>query len=351
MIELKGVTKQYLYGARVLGALDLAVSDGEIIAVLGGEGSGKTTLLKVIAGATECEGQVLIDGGPLAKKPDGVAMIFDDLALFQNRSCFFNLAYPLKIRGESKEKISSTVYDAASRLKITACLDERVKKMSVIDKRRLAVARLFLRDVRVVLVDDITRGLCANEAEELWQELEPLLIELAKTGACVIYATSRLDEAISIADRVAIMSGGEMKQLDAPKNICENPSSVWAAQAMDGDFAFERVTLKEWDGSLQAVFEDKYGVNIDCLKDRIAKEYVGKATLAGWRSDSYDLSGERREQVDYAVRVKGGFLLHTKNSEKKRVVFSEKKLDEVGTLPKSDKLFLFDATNENSILF
>lgn len=94
MIELKGVTKQYLYGARVLGSVELKVDDGGIVALLGDKGSGKTTLLKVAAGVTDCEGEVLISGAPLAKRPDDVLMVFDDLAVFKNRTFYYNLAYP-----------------------------------------------------------------------------------------------------------------------------------------------------------------------------------------------------------------------------------------------------------------
>ena len=145
MIKLDGVSKQYLYGARVLFGVDLEVKDGEIVSVLGDEQSGKTTLLKVVAGVTDCEGQVLIDGSPIAKKPDDVIMVFDDLAIFDSRSCYYNLAYPLKIRGLDKAAIDVKVKECAKRVGITAILYERAGKASLIDRKRLALARLFAK--------------------------------------------------------------------------------------------------------------------------------------------------------------------------------------------------------------
>lgn len=166
MIKLDGVSKQYIYGARVFAPVDMTINDGEIVALLGDELSGKTTFLKVVAGVTDSEGKVLFDGEPLAKKPDDVIMIFDDLALFANRSCYYNLAYPLKIRGANKDEIDKRVKAAAEKVGITASLYFKARKLDSIDKKRLAIARLFLRDFKVALVDDITRGLKKEECKD-----------------------------------------------------------------------------------------------------------------------------------------------------------------------------------------
>ncbi len=346
MIELNGVTKQYLYGARVLGTADITVSDGEIVALLGGVGSGKTSLLKAVTGVTDCEGEVLFDGAPISKKPDGIVMIFDDLAQFERRNFFYNLAYPLKIRGVAKEEIAAVVYDAAARLGITACLYQRVSKATPVERKRLSLARLYLRRTKHIFIDDITSGLSAEDAQTLWAEVIPILREKAGEGASIIFATSKLSEAMSVADRIAVMHAGEIKQLDSYDNIAANPASVWAAEALDPDFAFERVALKPFEGALNAVFDGRYAVNIDEMKDRILPSYLDKEVLAGWKSQDYDLDGERAEQVEYAVRTKDGYVLHAGG----RAVHCPYRRDSVGTLPKRDKILLFDATNENSIL-
>ncbi len=346
MISLEGVTKQYLYGARVLGTLDFTVSDGEIVSVLGGEGSGKTTLLKVIAGVTDCEGRVLVDGEPIAKRPENVQFVFDDLAVFKNRTCFYNLAYPLNVRGIDKEKIREAVEGAARELGISACLPEKVKKLPLIDVKRLAVARLLLRDAKNILIDDITSGLSAGEARELWAGLVLILLKKAAQGATVIYSTSSVEEALSIADRIAVMSGGELKQLDTPKSIYEQPSSVWAAQALDKNFHFESATLSK-DGDSLTLTGNELSLDVSQLKDRVPASYIGVPILAGWHGVDFAEDGVRREDVAYVVREGDGYVHHTVSDV--RVVLGRKR-DRVCTSPRPERIMFFDAKSENSIL-
>ncbi len=346
MIKLDGVSKQYLYGARVLFGVDLEVKDGEIVSVLGDEQSGKTTLLKVVAGVTDCEGQVLIDGSSLAKKPDDVIMVFDDLAIFDNRSCYYNLAYPLKIRGLDKAAIDVKVKECAKRAGITAILYERAGKASLIDRKRLALARLFLRDCKAVLVDDITRGLDKEESATLWNEVAPVLVEKAREGKSVIFATRDKDEALSIADRIVVLHYREVKQIGAYEDVMQNPSNVWAAQAFDEDYHFEKATLDVKNGALVCKTYDGYKIDVSHLCGKVAPEYIGKTVLAGWRSDCYDVDGERKIAVDYALKRQDGYILVCGDSRVK----SKEKSNKVGTLPLANATRLFDDTNENSIV-
>lgn len=346
MIELEGVSKQYLYGARALGALDLKIEAGEIVAVLGGEGSGKTTLLKVIAGVTDCEGRALVDGEPVGKRPDNVQFVFDDLALFKNRTGFYNLAYPLSVRGIDKDKTRDAVCSAADELGIMACLSEKVKKLSLADVKRLAIARLLLRDAKNILIDDITSGLSAAEARELWAQLVPILLKKARAGSTVIYSTSSAEEAISIADRIAVMSGGELKQFDTPNKIYECPASIWAAQALDKHFWFESATLSS-NGENLALAARDFSLDVTWLKDRIPASYIGTAVLVGWHGVDFAEDGEKTEDVAYVVREGDMYVHHTASGV--RVVLKEKR-EKVCASPRAEKIMLFDAKNENSIL-
>lgn len=344
MIELKGVAKQYLYGARVLGSTDMKIGDGEIIAVLGDEQSGKTTLLKVLAGVTDFEGQVLFDGEPLDKKPDDVIMVFDDLAIFENRSCYHNLAYPLKIRGVDKQTIDAKVKQCADKMGIVASLYERAKKMSLIDKKRLAVARLFLRDSKVVLVDDITSGLNKGEAKELWGEVAPILCDMAKDGKVVIFATRDRGEAVSIADRIVVMHYREIKQVGTYAQIVNSPSNVWSAEALNENYTFERALLDRQDDALILKFEGDYIMDISHLNGKVVESYIGKEVLVGW--SAYDVHSQRKQQVFFASFDGNEYTLHT---QEKKIVCKQK-LQEVGTLPLANRICLYDACNENSII-
>lgn len=346
MIKLKSVTKQYPYGARVLDSLDMTINDGEIIALLGGEQSGKTTFLKAVAGVTDCDGEILFNGESLQKKPDDVIMVFDDLAIFENRSCFYNLAYPLKIRGIDKQEIAKRVKLCADKLGIVACLYDKAKNTSLIDKKRLAVARLFLRESKVILVDDITRGLSKEESSELWQEVAPILKQKAKSGTIVIFSTCDKDEAVSIADRIAVLHYGEIKQIGNVQEICERPKSIWAGEALDSDYHFEPATLDVCDGVLVAKTRDGYSIDVNYLADKVVKSYIGKDVLIGWRSDCFDVDGDRQVDVEYALKGVSDATLVCSIGRIK----TTKSVDKTGTLPVYGKASLFDDTNENSIL-
>lgn len=348
MIELKNVAKQYLYGERVLGSVNMKFQDGEIIALLGKVAAGKTTLLKVIAGVTDCEGEVLYDGEPLEKKPDDVIMVFDDLALFEHRSCYYNLAYPLKIRGVDKKEIDRRVKECAEKLDIMPMLYDRVKAIPLICKKRLAIARLFLRDCRVVLIDDITRGLKRDEAYELWNQIAPMLSDLAKDGKTVIYATTSRQEAISISDKIAVMLCGKIKQFGSYEQIRKNPSNMWAAEALDSNYyAFEQVTPHREDGKLMLTFRGGYKMDISHLEGRLIENYIGKQVYVGWNSDEFDVYGDRKEEVIFSSFDGEKYTLTTMMMD--RVVCKER-LKRVGTLPLVDAIKLYDNANENIII-
>ncbi|MBP3492447.1 MAG: ABC transporter ATP-binding protein [Clostridia bacterium] len=346
MIKLDGVSKQYIYGARVFAPVDMTINDGEIVALLGDELSGKTTFLKVVAGVTDSEGKVLFDGEPLAKKPDDVIMIFDDLALFANRSCYYNLAYPLKIRGANKDEIDKRVKAAAEKVGITASLYFKARKLDSIDKKRLAIARLFLRDFKVALVDDITRGLKKEDAKTLWQEVAPALQDFAKEGKIVIFATRDKDEAISIADRIVVTHYRQIKQIGTLEQILQNPSNIWAAQAFDEDYAFEKAKLNIADGKLVATTDDGFEIDLSHLTNRVVQSYIGKSVYVGWHSDCYDVQGARQVEVRHSYKTNDGYILVCENCKIK----SRLNLARVGTLPLFGKALVFDDTNENSIL-
>lgn len=355
MIELKGVTKQYLYGARVLGCTELSVEDGEIVALLGDSGSGKTTLLKVIAGVTECEGEVLINGKKLADHPDDVLMVFDDLAVFANRSFYYNLSYPLKMRGVDRTEIDRRVKYGAERLGITACLYEKVRKMPLIDVKRLGIARLFVRDAKVILIDGITEGLPREDAEELWDEITPILLEKAREGVSVIYSTKSAREAMSISDRIAVMHLGEIKQIGSATQIKNSPSNIWSAQALDAHYSFERARLERKDGSLVITLGvetpvkegEEYAIDGSVFEGRVASGYEGREIFVGWNCDCFAEDGDRRENVAYAVFEDGAYVLHTESG---LAIKSNTKKDNVCTLPVASKVVLYDFASENSIL-
>ncbi|MEG2273830.1 MAG: ATP-binding cassette domain-containing protein, partial [Clostridia bacterium] len=290
MIEFVGVTKQYLYGARVLGAVDMKIEDGEIIAVVGGEQSGKTSFLKVLTGVTDCEGQVLFDGNPVKTKTDDVIMQFDDLALFKHKTVYNNLAYPLKLRKFDTAEIDCRVRRVADMLGITACLFSQAGKISLLDQKRMALARLFIRDARLLVLDNPTFGLTRDDAAALWADLAPLLLDVSKKGVTVVYSTSNIGEAISISDRIVALHAGEVKQIGAYAKIYSTPSSGFAADCVDSAYNLQKAVLSHENGVLTLCF-DKNGkqtkLNASCFENKILNSYIGKTVLVGCHADGF----------------------------------------------------------------
>jgi ABC-type Fe3+/spermidine/putrescine transport system ATPase subunit len=374
MLELKGLTKQYLYGARVLSALDLVVQNGEIIAVLGGEGSGKTTFIKAVSGATDSEGEILIDGKALKHKTDDVIVLFDDGALFKRKTVYKNLAYPLKIRKTSEAEIDARVKAAAELAGVAPVLYSPIFMLNAVDRRKVSAARLFLREAKVLLLDELTAHLEREEAENLWREYAPLLLQKKAEGKIIIFATADAEEAVSVADRIIVLHAGEIKQIGTVDEILNTPASVWAAEALDNCYNSENVLLEERGGELFLIFENKYVLSAELFRGRISESYIGKQVLAGWHgadfsglsvsadksANMYDRAGDksdksqeavenavRMEAVQFALRTANGYVLHTASGKKALRAAKERAIN---TLPDISKVRLFDASNENSIM-
>ena len=349
MIELKGVTKQYLYGESVLDGLDMIINDGEIIAVLGEEGAGKTTLLKVIAGVTDFEGKIFLDKKSVSVKNDAIIMQFDDLAIFKHKNVYNNLAYPLKIRKKSKEEIDKAVKESADLFNLTACLYNNAGRLSLIDKKRLAIARLFLRDAKLLVLDSPTSDLTYKEKNELWKELVPLLIKKKKQGVSIVFSTDDKDEAISIADRIVCMQTRKVKQIGTYEQIYNQPQSVWAAEKIDEYYNFEVAKLISKNEKLMLLIDRKnYQLKLDAnlFKNKIVDTYIGKEILIGSHCESFLDKGEC-DKVEYYIKKHDGYVLFTQNDLK---VFSKNICDEVCTIYNLEKCKLFDKSNENSIM-
>lgn len=378
MLELKGVTKQYLYGARVLSAIDTVIRNGEIVAVLGGDGSGKTTFIKTVSGVTESDGTVLLDSKPIRVKTDDVIVMFDDGALFSRKTVYKNLAYPLKIRKIETAEIDSRVKAAAELTGIYPVLYSPVFKLSAVDKKRVSAARLFLRGAKVLMLDQPTAHLEREDAENWWRELALLLIKEKEKGKTVIFTTANADEAVSISDRIIVLHAGEVKQIGTADEISKTPQSVWAAEALDKNYNVEKVLLCEADGKLTLEFEGKYVLSAEAFRGKIVDGYVGKNVLAGWHGNAFlnengiecafpevktpvsdtednknevdgatDRANLRKEKVVYSLKEIGGYVMYTESGKK---LLSDKLFNQVVTLPDVDNVCLFDAENENSIM-
>jgi multiple sugar transport system ATP-binding protein len=219
------------YGAvQVLKALDLDIMDGEFLVLLGPSGCGKSTLLNCIAGLLEpSEGQVFIKGKNVTweePKDRGIGMVFQSYALYPQMTVEKNLSFGLRVAGMAKEEIDKRVKRASEMLQLEPLLLRKPMALSGGQRQRVAIGRALVRDVDVFLFDEPLSNLDAKLRAELRVEIKRLHQRLGNT---MIYVTHDQIEAMTLADRIAVMKGGMVQQLDAPQTIYNKPKNRYVA--------------------------------------------------------------------------------------------------------------------------
>ncbi len=222
-VRVRGLCKRF--GATVaLDNLDLDLPEGAFVALLGPAGAGKTTALRAMAGLEAPEaGSVEIRGREaiaLAPKDRDVAMIFDSLALYPDRTGFENIAAPLRIRRVRSEIVREKVEATARTLRISHILDRLPRTMSGGERQRIALGRALVREPAFFLLDEPLSSLDAQLRIELRAELRRLQRE---RGASFLYATPDFAEAMAVADVVALLVEGRVRQVAAPQTLYDQP--------------------------------------------------------------------------------------------------------------------------------
>jgi multiple sugar transport system ATP-binding protein len=229
-IALEGVSKRFARErARSGAALDgvaLEVRRGEIVVVVGPSGCGKSTLLRVVAGLEEPDaGTVAIAGravNDLAPQDRDVAMVFQGYALYPHMTARQILEFPLKMRGTPAPERARAVKEAAGLLRIERLLDRRPGEMSGGERQRVAMGRAIVRKPRVFLFDEPLSNLDAALRGDLRLEIGQLVRRL---GATALYVTHDHVEAMTLADRIAVMRSGRILQLGTPREVYERPAT------------------------------------------------------------------------------------------------------------------------------
>ena len=208
--------------------LNLTIEDGEFLVLLGPSGCGKTTTLRCIAGLeTITNGRILIDDklvNDLPPKDRDVSMVFQSYALFPHMNVFDNIGFPLKMRKVPKEEIKQKVAETAKLLQISELLMRRPKELSGGQMQRVALGRSIIREPKVFLMDEPLSNLDAKLRIYMRAELKALQKRL---GITTIYVTHDQVEAITMADRVAILNNGILQQLGNSSDIYDNPKNIF----------------------------------------------------------------------------------------------------------------------------
>jgi multiple sugar transport system ATP-binding protein len=229
-IEMQGLTKTYPGGVTAVNGLDLTIADGEFFALLGPSGCGKTTLLRTIAGLERATaGTLLLGGRDVTTATPGkrdVAMVFQDYALFPHMNVQDNIAYPLRIQKMALGERQAKALETAEGLGLEALMDRRPGQLSGGQQQRVALARAIAYRPQVFLFDEPLSNLDARLRLEARTFLKRLQGEL---GVTTVFVTHDQAEALAMADRMAVMESGQIRQVGTPSDIFHRPINVFVA--------------------------------------------------------------------------------------------------------------------------
>ena len=229
-LDLKKVTKIYPNGTKAVHETSLSVDEGEFMVFVGPSGCGKSTLLRMVAGLEDItDGDINLDG-KLINNVDpserDVAMVFQNYALYPHMNVYNNLAYGLKNRGIDKKTIEQKVNDAAKLLQISEFLKRKPSMLSGGQRQRVAMGRAIVRNPKIFLFDEPLSNLDAKLRIQMRLEIKKLQ---QKVGVTSIFVTHDQVEAMTLADRLAVINNGIIEQLGTPIEIYDNPKSLFVA--------------------------------------------------------------------------------------------------------------------------
>jgi multiple sugar transport system ATP-binding protein len=229
LVRIENLTKNY-GNVSALDNFSLEVDPGEFMVLLGPSGCGKTTAVRCIAGLTDPSsgtihiGYRVVNGLP--PKDRDIAMVFQNYALYPHMSAYDNIAFPLKMRKESKENIREKVEKISNLLEISHLIDRKPKELSGGQMQRVALGRALVREPKVFLMDEPLSNLDAKMRAYMRTEIKKLQ---RKMGITTIYITHDQIEAMSMADRIAIMDHGLIQQVGTPLEVYSKPSNTFVA--------------------------------------------------------------------------------------------------------------------------
>jgi len=228
-LELRGIKKHY-GSIHAVNGVDVAVAEGEFLAILGPSGCGKTTLMRMIAGLEmPSAGEILIGGEPVTHLPPrarNVSMVFQSYALYPNMTVAKNIAFPLKTRGMPPAERDAKVAWAVGIMGIGHLLHRRPARLSGGEKQKVALARALVRNPALFIFDEPLSSLDAQVRTMARSELRQLH---DRTGVTTVYVTHDQLEALGMGDRIAIMQHGQVRQLGTPQELYDDPADTFVA--------------------------------------------------------------------------------------------------------------------------
>ena len=251
-------TSKHFGAVRAVDNVDLKIAKGEFFALLGPSGCGKTTLLRMLAGfEVPTSGEIHIDGEPTAAVPHyqrPVNMVFQNYAIFPHLNVFQNIAFGLRKDRLPKSELAERVNGALALIKLEGYGERRAHELSGGQRQRVALARALIKRPKVLLLDEPLGALDKKLREQMQLELRELQ---RNVGITFVFVTHDQEEALTMSDRIAVMSAGKVLEAGAPADLYERPATRFVAEFLG--------TMNFFDGVVKSRQGDMYTVDTDRL--------------------------------------------------------------------------------------
>ena len=277
-VTLKKVSKRFANAeVDAVNQVDLEIVNKEFLVILGPSGSGKSSLLRLIAGLEEVSGGEVYFGNELmndvSPRERDISMVFQNFALFPNMTVYDNIAFPIRASGKDSENLDSEVKRIASMLQIEGLLDRKPGALSGGEQQRVSLGRAIIKKPKIFLMDEPLSNLDASLRSELRAEIKKLHKEL---GITFIYVTHDQTEAMTMADRIALIKDGKLLQVDKPEVIYDNPNHSWIGSFL-GMPAMNLISSSDLSGSIPS----KKGASVIGIRPENLNISTEKSKLAG----------------------------------------------------------------------
>ncbi len=360
-VNLRDVVKTY-GDYQAVNKVSLTVEDGEFVALVGPSGCGKTTTLNLIAGLIEItDGEIRINDrlvNDIDPKDRDIAMVFQNYALYPNKSVYKNLAFPLQMRKLAKAEIDAKVQAAAKVLDIVHLLERKPRELSGGQQQRVALGRALVRDPKVFLMDEPLSNLDAKLRVQMRAELKRFHRDL---GATIIYVTHDQLEAVTMSDKMAVMNGGVLQQYDRPEYVFEHPVNTFVAGFVGSPaMNLVRANVNASPGAAAILSADGWRLELSPRNTRRVASSHTRTVVVGARHSTISLvrgtlpTGAVQGQI-YAVEPTGDItFVHVRLGSELLVVsvatdFRLTPDEPIGILFDQDRLHLFDGESGQAL--
>ncbi|ELZ10394.1 ABC transporter ATP-binding protein [Natrialba aegyptia] len=283
-VQLEHVTKRY-EDVIAVDDVSMEIEDGEFVTFVGPSGCGKSTTMETVAGLTKpTEGRVYIgekDVTTLAPKDRGVAMVFQNIALFPHMNVFENISFGLRLRKYDDEEVSRRVEQAADIVQLEGLLDRMPDEMSGGQRQRVAIARAIVRNPDVFLMDEPLANLDAKLRVHMRTELQRLHREL---GTTIIYVTHDQAEAMTMSNRIAVLNEGRLQQLAPPLECYNQPANLFVAGFIGSP------SMNFMEGELTEAGFQSDNVDVELEPEQVPGVGVGDGVTLGVRPEDVHIA-------------------------------------------------------------